>query len=737
MEIVKRIKKIVALFAFVVLLNGSLCIPVKAAEGFAVTEAAQGVRLSDEELLGIADAPKAPEISAEAAVLIDAESGMVLYAKNADSKRFPASITKILTALVTIENSQLEEPLVFQGEALLPLPDGYVSIDPSEGEVMTVEDTLYALLLESANDAGNALAVHDSGTISEFAKKMNARAAKAGARNTHFANPSGLSDENHYTTAFDMAMILRDCMEYETFETIAGALTYTIPATNKHEERTVSMRHEMLKSWTENYYDACIAGKTGFTTPSGYTLVTCAEKDGVRLLCCVLQCEKGGQYASTRALFDYGFDSFAWRKGKELANTRIAFSEQALSKLQGSPKFMLTFSRDSEVIFPANLSVKDLETEVTYLESPDDEGNIARIAFMLGGKTVGMGRLGIHFAEAESSDRISRWSEQVHAAEDALIQLKLCLAGIAAVVLIFAAAVVTAVRKNRKEDAIDTMEQPECEIMEAVREDKSTVCFVDFEKAKEAFESYLDGYDRTDEKISLKIVHTYGVVECSRQIAKRMNLTKEDTELAALIALLHDIGRFEQVKQFDSFEPATMDHAQAGVEILFDQGLIRRFLEDPSYDAIIYTAIARHSDYALEEIEDAQTLLQARLIRDADKLDNCRVKLEDSIEILLGMCAEEVGSQEISDGVYETACAGNAILSADRRTKMDYWVSYLAYFYDINYKETMQIILEQDYLEKLAARIPYRNPDTAKKMKKITKDIRIYMENRCKEEVQA
>lgn len=234
---------------------------------------------------------------------------------------------------------------------------------------------------------------------------------------------------------------------------------------------------------------------------------------------------------------------------------------------------------------------------------------------------------------------------------------------------------------------------------------------IDFMHARQVFEEYLDHYDREDDKIRLKITHTYCVVDCSREIAVRMGLSEEDVELAMMIALLHDIGRFEQLRRYDSFEPATMDHAAEGVHILFEEGMIRRFMEDDRFDDLIRTAIARHSDFKLEGIDDERTLLHARLIRDSDKLDNCRVKLEDSIEVLLNKTAEEAGREPISDVVFQTACEGHSIYSPDRKTAMDYWVSYIAYIYDINFTETLQIIREKNYIPRIAARIPCTNED--------------------------
>ena len=207
-----------------------------------------------------------------------------------------------------------------------------------------------------------------------------------------------------------------------------------------------------------------------------------------------------------------------------------------------------------------------------------------------------------------------------------------------------------------------------------------------------------------------------------------MKLSEEDMELAEMIALLHDIGRFEQIRKYDSFQPDTMDHAAYGVEILFgEKKMIRRFTEDDAFDPVIKEAIAKHSDFILEGISDPCTLFHARLIRDADKLDNFRVKLEDDLLTFMGMPGEEIGALEISPKVYETVFRSSTILSADRITKMDYWVSYLVHIFDLNFKESMDIVAENNYIEKLVHRIPYTNPVTARQMQEIQKHAQEYI----------
>ena len=167
---------------------------------------------------------------------------------------------------------------------------------------------------------------------------------------------------------------------------------------------------------------------------------------------------------------------------------------------------------------------------------------------------------------------------------------------------------------------------------------------IDIAHAKQEFEKYLDEYDREDEQIYLKIEHTYGVVKYAGEIAERMECSREDVELAELIGLLHDIGRFEQIRRFHSFEPGTMDHAVFGADLLFgEEKMIRRFVKDDKFDELIDAAIRKHSDFKLDGIHDTRTLFHAKLIRDADKLDNCRVKLEASIEAMLGVSEETAG----------------------------------------------------------------------------------------------
>ena len=249
-----------------------------------------------------------PEIASEGAVLMDAAAGTVLFSKNGDKQFYPASITKLMTALLVAENCNLDDKVTFSATATTNLEAGAVSINMTAGDVMTVRQCLYALLLKSANEVGNALAEHVAGSNAKFAEMMNAKAAALGCTNTHLTNPHGLNDSNHYTTPLDMALIARAAFQNDVVKTVASTRTYTLPATIKNPSGlTVTIGHKMLNPNDARYYPGVIGGKTGFTSKAGYTLVTAVEKDGVRLIAVIMK-SKSTHYTDTKALFDYGYE---------------------------------------------------------------------------------------------------------------------------------------------------------------------------------------------------------------------------------------------------------------------------------------------------------------------------------------------------------------------------------------------------------------------------------------------
>lgn len=247
-----------------------------------------------------------PEVAAEGAVLLNAATGEVLYGKNQDQQFYPASITKVMTALVVLEHCNLNETVTFSETATTNLESGAVALGVSAGDRLTVEQSLYGLLLKSANEIGNGLAEHVSGSVSAFADLMNAKAKELGCKNTHFANPHGLNNENHKTTPYDMALILRAAVANDTFRKIDTTTSYQFPAIKNAVARTITMGHKMMYKTDSRYYEGIIGGKTGYTSKAGNTLVTAVERDGVRLIAVVMKA-KGTHYTDTRAMLDYGF----------------------------------------------------------------------------------------------------------------------------------------------------------------------------------------------------------------------------------------------------------------------------------------------------------------------------------------------------------------------------------------------------------------------------------------------
>ena len=256
---------------------------------------------------------------------------------------------------------------------------------------------------------------------------------------------------------------------------------------------------------------------------------------------------------------------------------------------------------------------------------------------------------------------------------------------------------------------------------------------MDFELAEKSFQEYLKNYDINDGSIALKIKHTYEVAKKSEYIANGLRLDKENIELAKIIALVHDRGRFEQKKEFGEFNDKKIEHAEFGVKVLFDNGLIRKFIEENKYDNIIYKAIYNHNKYKIEENLNENELLQCKIIRDADKLDNFRVKEKDKLENIFPKIYNEktINYETISEKVYEEFMQHKCIKLEDRKTIIDYWVCVIAFIFDLNFDISLQYVKENNYIDILVNRIEYKNDTTKQKMEDIRKCAKEYIEDRC------
>ena len=308
-------------------------------------------------------------ISAESAVLIDSSSEKVLFSKDAERKMYPASTTKILTAILAIENCNLDDVVTVPYEAISQIPSGYSVAALQAGEQITVEQLLKVMMVHSANDAANVLAFHVSGSISSFANLMNQKVADLGLTNTHFTNPSGMHDENHYTTAHDLAILMKYCMKNSTFRSLAGLKSCTIPATNKYEERIFKTTNDLLiydnRDVESNYYyKYAIAGKTGYTTEAKNCLVSVANKDNFELISVVLGAgiypnNLSAKFIDTKAIFDYGYDNYAIRKIRDKNAIATQITVDTASKDTRNLDLLITDD------ITAIVSQKDFKTEFT------------------------------------------------------------------------------------------------------------------------------------------------------------------------------------------------------------------------------------------------------------------------------------------------------------------------------------------------------------------------------------
>lgn len=251
------------------------------------------------------------DILGESAILMDASTGEILYEKNMNEQLYPASITKLMTVLLAFEYGNLDDTVVFSESAIFGIERNSSHIALDVGEELTLEQCLYAILLQSANEASLGVAEHIGGSKEGFADMMNKKAKELGCLNTHFVNPNGLHDNNHYTSAYDMALIAKEVLKYDKFRDIIKTIRYEIPPTNiQPETRYLYAQHQMIKPPSIYVYDGCLGGKTGFTNEALNTLVTYAKKGDTTLIAVVLKDSGANTYVDTKTLFDYGFANY-------------------------------------------------------------------------------------------------------------------------------------------------------------------------------------------------------------------------------------------------------------------------------------------------------------------------------------------------------------------------------------------------------------------------------------------
>lgn len=410
------------------------------------------------ELIDVTQAPghpEAPEVDAPSAILIDAASGAVLYSKDSDEAYYPASITKIMTAMLVIENCSLDDSVTFSYRATHDLEEGSSGIARTEGEIMSVRDCLYALLVASANEVAQALAEHVGGSIEAFAEMMNKKASALGCTNTHFANPSGLNNPNHYTTCHDMALILREAMTLPDFVEIASTTEYLIPATNKHSEPLkIFMKHDLLRG--EGKYKYAVCGKTGYTSLAGFTLITAAQKDNMRLICVTMNCSSAKERAkSSTELFEFGFNNYTFYGVSEIdpslasgGNSEAFLSSNVLS---------LSVSGEAGVVLPTSLGLPALTKEMVWDDAASENGRIGRVVYLCEGVPIGSAALTVNTENTGDYDFLGKSSVdgdvdiESDSDEKGGIKKALIIAGIAvAVIVVFGIAINRFINGSRR-----------------------------------------------------------------------------------------------------------------------------------------------------------------------------------------------------------------------------------------------------------------------------------------------
>lgn len=371
--------------AFSGLLAGCLflsqALPVSAAQDIeARLEAQRAMPVQSNQ---IENWPAGPTVSAESAILMEAETGAILYSKNIHQKEFPASTTKILTCLIASEQCELDEMVTFSHDAVFDTPrdSNHIAID--EGEALTMEQCLNAILIRSANEVSFAVAEHISGSSWEdFAPMMNERAKELGCLNTNFVNPNGLPDENHYTTAYDLAMIGRAFFANELLCKMSTSLMLHIPPSDTQPQDIVESNSTKILKGKKYEYEYLVGCKTGYTNAARSCLVSAAEKDGMKLICVVMKDENPLQYEDTISLFNYGFSNFdkvnvsQTETKYDIDNSGFFYSD---NDIFGNSSPILSLNKEDCIILPKTADFKDTVSTISY--DTESEHQVAEITY--------------------------------------------------------------------------------------------------------------------------------------------------------------------------------------------------------------------------------------------------------------------------------------------------------------------------------------------------------------------
>lgn len=328
--------------------------------------------------------PQGPGTYGEAAIVMDAGTGSILYEKNIDAHEYPASITKVLTSLVALKYGKLSDQVTFSNDCISFMKPGDSSVGLKEGNVITLEQALYATLLASANEAAYAVAENVGKNAGHdynwFIQQMNEECKSLGGENSNFVNANGLHDDNHYTCARDMALIGREIWRYPEFLNICQQQSYAIPASDTTEEHVFPQHHKMLIKENKNYYQYAVAGKTGYTSNALSTLITMADNGNMKLVCVVLRTHGVNIYTDTKNLFEYVFNNFQKvkvtdeKKPSEVQEFIQASEDTSSAQPESGNEYQPL--EDGYVILPKDASYKDVKYKITDVDESTGEGTV-------------------------------------------------------------------------------------------------------------------------------------------------------------------------------------------------------------------------------------------------------------------------------------------------------------------------------------------------------------------------
>lgn len=313
-------------------------------------------------------------IGSEAGLLVEVNTGKILFDKNSTEKLYPASTTKILTGILVIENCNLTDIVTVSQSALENIPSGYVTCNIQSGEELSVNDLLHALMIPSANDAAYVLAEYVGGSVSNFSNMMNKKALEIGCKNTHFVNPNGIHNDNHYTTAYDLYLMSNYAMKNETFRNIVSKTTYTLPSTNKYpnNDRVLTTTNELLNPKSRYFYENTIGIKTGHTTQAGNCLVAESSKDNLEFIAVILN---GGttnsglneRYIDSKNLLEYGYANYTY--STVISKNSVINSIEIKNATKETRNLDLVIDKDIIALHNKNLDFDTITPQITLQEN--------------------------------------------------------------------------------------------------------------------------------------------------------------------------------------------------------------------------------------------------------------------------------------------------------------------------------------------------------------------------------